>query len=230
LKRIFGCEGIEEQGLIERYVVGLLSEAAAEAFEEHYLTCARCQEELRLAYAIRATLPGVREISSPNRELEVAAEEEVAVFAEGRGGPSGRERRVPRRLRGRAVATLAAAAVLAGLLLLRPSGQDEESALIHREDVAGEETPPAPLAPVGEVAVLEEFRWSPVPLADVYRITVYDAAGEVVLEVETRQTRLAPPVATELEPNSRYLWKVAARVGWDRWVSSGLVEFTISEP
>ena len=50
------CDAVTAQGMIERYLAGKLSEAEAEAFEAHYLTCSHCQRELRLAVAIRGGL------------------------------------------------------------------------------------------------------------------------------------------------------------------------------
>ena len=55
------CDEITDRALIEGYVAGRLGEAETEAFESHYLTCERCQNELRLALAIREALPEVRE-------------------------------------------------------------------------------------------------------------------------------------------------------------------------
>ena len=55
------CDAIVDGDLIERYLAGTLSEAEVEALESHYLTCARCQDELRLAAAIREVLPELRE-------------------------------------------------------------------------------------------------------------------------------------------------------------------------
>ena len=55
------CDEITDRALIEGYVGGRLGEADVEAFESHYLTCERCQNELRLALAIREALPEVRE-------------------------------------------------------------------------------------------------------------------------------------------------------------------------
>ena len=52
----------------------------------------------------------------------------------------------------------------------------------------------------------------------------------MVWEVETRDTLITPPDGTEFERDARYIWTVAARVGFDRWLSSELVDFTISEP
>ena len=205
------CDEITDRALIEGYVADRLGEAETEAFESHYLTCERCQNELRLALAIREALPEVREAG-----LHTPAESEVSVIS--------------RRFRVRTAAALAAAAVLAGLLLVRPSTQDEESAPVHRDEATGVEVVPSLRAPGGVVAAVESFQWSQVPAADLYRITVYDAEGAVVWEGETRDTLITPPDGTEFEPDARYIWTVAARVGFDRWLSSELVDFTISGP
>ena len=205
------CDEITDRALIERYVAGRLGEAETEAFESHYLTCERCQNELRLAVAIREVLPEVREAG-----LHAPAESEVSVIS--------------RRFRVRTAAAMAAAAVLAGLLLLRPSTQDEGSAPVHRDEATGVEVAPSLRAPGGVVAAVESFQWSQVPAADLYRITVYDAEGAVVWEAETRDTLITPPDSAEFEPDARYIWTVAARVGFDRWLSSELVDFTISGP
>jgi tetratricopeptide (TPR) repeat protein len=58
------CDQVAERGLVERYLARRLSSAEEEAFEAHYLTCARCQSELRLASGVRAVLG---ERSSPAR-------------------------------------------------------------------------------------------------------------------------------------------------------------------
>jgi anti-sigma factor RsiW len=47
------CDDIRDRSLIERYVAGKLTEAEAAELEAHYLTCARCQGDVRLAAAIR---------------------------------------------------------------------------------------------------------------------------------------------------------------------------------
>jgi hypothetical protein len=48
------CEDFEKRSMIGRYVAGKLSEAEASELEIHFLTCARCQEDVRLALAIGA--------------------------------------------------------------------------------------------------------------------------------------------------------------------------------
>lgn len=47
------CDDVVAQGVIERYLAGTLGDAEVEAFEAHYLACSRCQQELKLAIAIR---------------------------------------------------------------------------------------------------------------------------------------------------------------------------------
>ncbi len=225
------CEEITDRALIEGYVAGRLGEAETEAFESHYLTCGRCQNELRLALAIRQALPEVREagLHAP-AEPEVSVADERSEVAAAPDIQPARRRVVVRRFKVRTAAALAAAAVLAGLLLVQPSDLGEKSTQVLREEATGVEVAPSLVAPAGAVAAVERFQWSQVPAADLYRITVYEAEGAVVWEVETRDTLITPPGGTEFEPDARYIWKVAVRVGWDRWISSELVEFTISEP
>ena len=57
------CTDVAAGALIERYMANRLDEAETEVFESHYLTCARCQSDLRLAVAIRDGL--VRESPLP---------------------------------------------------------------------------------------------------------------------------------------------------------------------
>jgi tetratricopeptide (TPR) repeat protein len=55
------CEALRERSLIERYVAGKTTDAETAELETHYLTCARCQTDVRLAAAIRmAPAPGAR--------------------------------------------------------------------------------------------------------------------------------------------------------------------------
>jgi hypothetical protein len=83
------------------------------------------------------------------------------------------------------------------------------------------------VTPQGAVADVAELRWTPVEGADRYRVTVFDAEGRVVYEVEPVAAVAPLPDSVELTPGRRYLWKVEARVGFDRWVASDLVGFSI---
>ncbi|MEE8385209.1 MAG: hypothetical protein V3S01_04785 [Dehalococcoidia bacterium] len=204
------CEAINDRGLVERYLAGRLSEAEIEVFECHYLTCSRCQSELRLVAAIRDVLPEVRQAA---QDTDVGA-----------GTLTGRWFG---RHAGAGAVAAAIAAVLIGVLLVQPS---REEGLPHREPVPEAADVPGAEAPTGEVAAVEDFRWAAVIAADLYRVTLYDDAGEVIWQVDTRETRIVLPDMVRLEPGALYLWQVDARVGWDRWVSSELVRFSISDP
>lgn len=50
------CEDVQRDALVERSLAGRLTGADRDAFEAHYLTCARCQTELQLGTAIRVSL------------------------------------------------------------------------------------------------------------------------------------------------------------------------------
>lgn len=199
------CDAIIDSGLIERYLAGVASDAEVEVFESHYLTCIRCQTELRMAAAIRDALP----------DMEAAASSAVAP-------PWWHSRRA--KVGGVAAAI---AAVFAGLVLLPPALRESAQ---HRDTVPEATAPPAVEAPNGEVESVDEFRWTAVAGADLYRVTLYDVAGEVISMIETRETHIALPDSVRLEPGELYLWQVSARVDWDRWLSSGLVRFTVPSP
>ncbi len=202
------CDAVVDEGLIERYLAETLPEDETETFESHYLTCPRCQNELRLAAAIRDVLPEVQE----------AAQAPDVSPATLRGRWLGRRARV-------GAAAAAIAAVLAGVLIFQPG----EETLPHRDPAVETVDVPDVEAPIGEVRTVTEFRWSPLASADLYKLTLYNVSGDVVWEVETRETHVGLPDAPRLESGVPYLWSVDARVDWDRWVSSELVRFEISE-
>ena len=130
------------------------------------------------------------------------------------------------RRRYRIAVPLAAAAVL--LLLLVSPGDDRSSA--HRgPPPPPPATTPVPRSPVGTVASVRDLRWSPVVGADRYRITLFDATGNVVYATETSDTIVAFPDSIAFVPSAVYLWKVDARNGFDRWATSELVEFRVAE-
>lgn len=204
------CEAIVDDALIERYLAGRLSETETEALESHYLTCARCQAELRLGATIRHVLP---EVQAASRGGDLGAAE-VAGWRFGRGARIG------------AVAAVIAA-VLAGVLLFNPLDVERPG---HRDAAPGSDAVPALEAPIGAAEANETFRWRPVASADLYRVTLYDAAGNVLWEIETPEIEAALPDSVRLQLGGLYLWQVAARVGWDRWVNSELARFTVTEP
>jgi tetratricopeptide (TPR) repeat protein len=91
------CTEIAEAGLLERYVAGTLDAHAAQALEDHFVACPRCQNELRLAWAIR------QELGKPDAAMVR-----------------------PRSRRWVAVAGLALAAGIGAVMVLRPTARANE--------------------------------------------------------------------------------------------------------
>ena len=203
------CEAVVDGDLIERYLTGKLPEAEVELFESHYLTCTVCQRELRLATAIREVLPEVRGAG-------VMSDDRTAAIGPWAG----------RRARVYGIAA-AIAAVLVGVVVVMP---DLGESVPHRSQATVEASVPAAETPIGEVQSVTEFRWVPVTAADLYRITLYDASGDLLWQADTRETHVTLADTVLLVPGALYLWQVDARVGWDRWVNSELARFTIAEP
>lgn len=138
-----------------------------------------------------------------------------------------RERLAPSRSRWsrRGPLAVAAAAALAlvvvgdGLLVTR----DTERLRDHPGSIR--EVVPALIAPRAEVAGRAVFRWSAVPDATEYRLTVFDTEGGLVWSAETSDTSLALDDDVVLNLGQDYWWRVEARVDFDRWVSSALADF-----
>lgn len=169
------------------------------ALEKHAATCAYCRQRVA-SVALALADPAV-------------AREVVAADA----------RREPRRVRPRILVPVAAAAAAVLVLVLTPRRADDPGSQ-HR----GVETSTAtPMVPTGRVAAAETLQWATVAGADRYRVTLFDATGIVLYETQIPDTVVALPDSVVLAPGRSYLWKVEARIGWDRWVASKLIEFTI---
>lgn len=180
---------------------GRLSDAELIAWTPHLSTCRRCQHEL-------ASL--VRALSDPNIARAARAHE----------------------IRGRRLAgmmlplAIAAAAVIA--VVVRPERQVSAPEARHRAPVLTPGEAPMGVSPVGAVSSAADLRWSTVPHADLYRVTLFDADGRTLFEGETQEPAMTLPDSLRLAPSHMYLWQVQARIGFDRWVSSDLVEFRLS--
>jgi hypothetical protein len=86
---------------------------------------------------------------------------------------------------------------------------------------------PMLVSPRGEITARPEFRWSPVPEATQYRITVFDVEGGLVWSGETADSSGALPPDAVITPGAPYWWRVEAQVDFDRWVASDLANFTV---
>jgi hypothetical protein len=100
------CEVVAGAAMVERYVAGTLPESDLEGFEGHLITCQVCQDEVVQAVAIREGL----------RELQAGSSEQDPAVGRTPGPVRSRLRGVPPKV----WIPVAAAAVLAGILVLGP--------------------------------------------------------------------------------------------------------------
>jgi hypothetical protein len=185
-------------------VIAALAEGSAEADVRgaglrHLAQCERCR---------RAVASVARALADPSVAQEVRAAE--------RGW---RTRISPIRV---ALAIGAAAAVL--LLVLPPR---LEEPLPHRAPPITASPAPEAVWPVGSIAEASSLRWTPVAGADLYRVTLFNPDGSVRYEIQQTTTVTQLPDSVRLVPGQRYGWTVDARLGFDRWASSGLIEFSV---
>lgn len=191
----------------------------------HLARCGRCRQSVASLVRI-VQLPLIAgalaelnvPIAGPER-FEKEQEERTRAFP---------LRRIPR-LRN-LVGAAAIAAAAAGILLLQPSQPGAPPPEPHRATDRPFETIPVPVSPVDTVSTVNEFRWSTVAMADLYRLTLFDPDGGVIWETRTESIWVAFPPHVRLEPGQPYFWRVSARVAWDTWESSHLVEFSLMEP
>jgi len=136
--------------------------------------------------------------------------------------------RKPRKVPWRVVAPVAAAAAMVVLFLPGPNATDPvHSVPTHREAPKEVGIAPVPISPVGTSSEVDALVWAPVTGADRYRLTIYDADGTVVWRETTADSLISLPDSLSLVTDRSYLWQVEARVGWDVWESSDLVEFQV---
>jgi len=194
------CQDLTARRHVTGYVAGSLAAEETREFETHLITCEWCQEEVRLAAAIRADLESVS--SSAQR-------------------PS----RVRRFIAAGGVVAAAAAIVLLVRAPESPVGEGRDSD--HRAEIEASAVP-EPLSPVGAVDAVDEIRWRGTPEAGGYRLTLVDSDGAMLWEVETADTFTVFPEAVQLERGPSYFWKVEARTGMERWVGSEFVPFNLT--
>jgi len=135
-----------------------------------------------------------------------------------------------RRLARMGPAAAAAAAIILMIAVPRgPSPSDVEPA--HRDAPVSVDQRPS----IGVATVIPDqpgaylLSWSRIDRADRYRVSIFDATGTVAWRTETRDTSAILPPSAGLTSESRYLWRVDARVGIDRWVESTLEPLVLAD-
>jgi len=133
-----------------------------------------------------------------------------------------------RRLHWRPLAPVAAAAAVILLFMAWPQSEGPLTNQVpHRDSPAAGEVAPVLVAPIGPTPEVAALVWTRVAGADQYRMTLYDAEGSVVWREMTVDSTVAVPDSISFQSGLSYLWKVEARVGWDLWESSALLEFRV---
>jgi hypothetical protein len=200
-------KGCLDQESIAALAEGSLDLAATPEAVTHLLSCPRCAREV-------ASVARLLEAPEVGRELDRLGQR--------------RSRRYGRRLVGGVVVGGAAAAAALLLMLGRAPSSPLPHTLYREESVTGTVAPRL-VAPLGgrAAAPLDMFRWTSVPRADRYRITLFARDGSVIWEASTRDTAIAVPDLVHLVPTDTVLWRVAAHGGWeDRWATSELAMLT----
>jgi hypothetical protein len=123
---------------------------------------------------------------------------------------------------------LVALPVAAALLLIVARWGTNFGPPVHRAAAVAAAQTPEPASPIGLVREAGELRWVLVAGADRYRVTLFDARPRVLYETEVVGSVAPLPDSVTLVPGARYLWKVEARIELDRWVASGLTEFSVA--
>lgn len=121
-------------------------------------------------------------------------------------------------------------AVAAAALLLTWVGAARMTSsppVVHRDQASAGSAVPLPHAPIGRVIQLPGFVWTSVVYADRYRVRLYDRDGRMLWEHEGADTTVAAPATPLLKAGAAYFWKVEARTGFERWVTSELIEFEL---
>jgi hypothetical protein len=215
-----GGDAADPSSCLDEMTVAKIVEQGVKAEENpeliaHLAVCARCREQV-------SAVAGLLRESSVAQEIDRI---DVRTTA-----PMGRRWRV-----GGAGALMALAA--SALFMLRASGDNVKPAQTvvattelepHREQSMTTTVAPSVITPVGATAAADTFRWTSVPRADRYRLTVFDREGRALWETEGSDTTVARPDSIAGQRGATYLWKVEARTGWDRWVASDLVEFSVA--
>lgn len=146
--------------------------------------------------------------------------------------------RAKRRRARRLAVPIAAAAAVAGLMLVGPSLQDRGERAGERgrgpDPTSRAETlleiqaiSPAPQATVRGDSL--GFAWEAVEEGAVYRLTVTDESGELLWFHETPVTSVRLPPEVELRPGQRYFWFVDVLRADGSTGTTGVMTFSVEE-
>lgn len=176
----------------------------------HLARCGRCRRELA----------GIRRLMADDR---VAAELTTVT-----PNVASTPKVASRRAHVWRVVGVGVAAALAVVVFRSGSPSRNEGEGLLRDEAITVAPAPQAQTPAGVVSDASRLRWTAVSGSHLYQVTIFDAEGVVVWQSETADTTVAVPVGVHLGRDVRLVWRVQARVGFDRWLSSALTPFVIT--
>jgi hypothetical protein len=195
-----------DEQVIAGFVAGVLSRPARSECIEHMVGCGHC----------RALVADIAMLMA-----DAAVAEKIHADT-------------PRRLRAAPVALhrwrhLVPIAAAAALLIIVASSvvNRGEPAIRHRDEPTTREAAASTVAPLGTVDSVATLVWTNALDGAEYRISLFDHEGTLKWEDTGLDTTAVLPDSVHLLPNAVYYWKVEARRGFGRWISSGLTKFEI---
>lgn len=188
-------------------VDGVVDEASRHAMLQHIAACPECR----------------RAVVAVSRSMSTS--EVGAAVAELEGSSSGHGRFATGRVKGVGLAVAAAAAAVWFVGSWNSQVTQLEDP-VHRATSLTDVAPPQLFSPSGSVGLPIVFRWSSVPTADQYRLTLFDAAGNIRWQTTTVDTAAPMPDSVRLSSGDAFFWQVAAQVGFDRWAEAEVSEFS----
>ncbi|HEV7704626.1 MAG TPA: hypothetical protein VGO46_10055 [Gemmatimonadaceae bacterium] len=191
-------------------------EAVTDADLAHLAECEACRDALT-------------ELSSLTRDPAIRAELDRPEWRS-RAASMPLMRPATRRFARVTVGAAAAAALLffgVRAALVTPQRDVAGDSARYRHATIASAAAPRLVSPAGAVASVDTLRWTSVPKADRYRVTVFDANGGVAWEAEGADTSVAVPSEIARKWRGEMRWRVKARTSFDRWVDSEFGAFVV---
>lgn len=185
------CTRGDRDELVARYLGGAMSGPEAEAFEEHFFGCEGCWAAVRRGVEVRAAF------EEPAGETSLASGSPTPVVP------------LVRRHAWWPLAAAAAMLIAAVTSWRAVASHRPDTARLDEERGAG-----APAVQVRADSGALTVVWSPVRGATGYRVRLFTADGDVLLDREVADTVLASPAAVPTAPpGTRVFWEVDALNG-----------------
>ncbi len=199
----------EQEGKIDAYLMGKLSQADSDAFEDHYFNCPACFQK---TYARNELVDVIK-----HKGARIFAPEEEAREARRRAAESPKVpvwNKIAAFLSPRPWVAVAAAAAVLGVVILGVVPRSNPSAPVFSavEDATVRGASVETISPAGALSKAPAaFSWQAAAGAAEYGISLFKGS-ELIWSASVREARAALPAdaALGLEPGVAYAWQVKA--------------------